>query len=45
MALSEIFTYLTGMEYAYNKAPAEMKSLVIGIFYLMSSIGSVSAHL
>lgn len=40
-ALAEIFAYITGMEYAFTKAPASMKSLVIALYLLACSIGSL----
>lgn len=40
-ALAEIFAYVTGMEYAFTKAPASMKSLVIALYLLACSIGSL----
>lgn len=39
-AVSEIFVGVTGMEYAYTKAPASLKSFVMSIFLLQSAIGS-----
>lgn len=30
VGLAEIFSSITGLEYAYTKAPANMKSLVFG---------------
>src|ERR1700761_7465346 len=41
VAISEIFVGITGLEYAYNKAPRKMKSVVMGIFLSMSAGGSV----
>lgn len=41
IALSEIFASITGLEYAYNKAPTRLKSLVMSIFLLMSAFGSL----
>ena len=40
-ALAEIFAYITGMEYAFTKAPASMKSLVIALYLLACSVGSL----
>jgi len=40
-ALAEIFAYVTGMEYAFTKAPASMKSLVIALYLLACSVGSL----
>ncbi|TEB30750.1 PTR2-domain-containing protein [Coprinellus micaceus] len=40
IALSEIFASVTGMEYAYSKAPKNMRSLVMAVFLFMSAIAS-----
>ncbi|KAF6760668.1 POT family-domain-containing protein [Ephemerocybe angulata] len=40
LALSEIFASITGMEYAYSKAPKNMRSLVMSVFLFMSAISS-----
>ena len=40
MAVSETFASVTGLEYAYTKAPASLKSLVMSIFLLQSAFGS-----
>ena len=40
MAISEIFASVTGLEYAYTKAPASLKSFVMSIFLLQSAFGS-----
>lgn len=38
IALSEIFASITGLEYAFTKAPKNMRSLVMSIFLFMSAI-------
>lgn len=40
MAISEIFASITGLEYAYTKAPPSLKSFVMSIFLLQSAFGS-----
>ncbi|EAW22638.1 putative MFS peptide transporter [Aspergillus fischeri NRRL 181] len=40
IAFSEIFTSITGYEYAFTKAPRNMKSLVQSIFLFMNAISS-----
>jgi len=40
IGLSEIFASITGLEYAFTKAPASMKSLVMSIFLLQNAFGS-----
>ncbi|EJD07177.1 PTR2-domain-containing protein [Fomitiporia mediterranea MF3/22] len=40
IALSEIFASITGLEYAFTKAPKNMRSLVMGIFLFTSAISS-----
>ena len=39
-AVSEIFASITGLEYAYTKAPQSLKSFVMSIFLLQSALGS-----
>ncbi|KAG6908190.1 hypothetical protein DXG01_005779 [Tephrocybe rancida] len=40
IAFSEIFASITGLEYAFTKAPANMRSLVMAIFLFMSAISA-----
>lgn len=40
VGLSEIFASITGLEYAFTKAPASMKSLVTSMFLLTNAFGS-----
>jgi proton-dependent oligopeptide transporter, POT family len=40
IGLSEIFASITGLEYAYTKEPASMKSFVMSMFLLTSAAGS-----
>lgn len=40
MGLAEIFASITGLEYAFTKAPASMKSLVTSIYLLQNAFGS-----
>lgn len=41
IAISEIFASITGLEYAYRKAPEKMKSLVMATFLFMTCFSSV----
>ncbi|KAL9007740.1 MAG: hypothetical protein Q9180_009588 [Flavoplaca navasiana] len=38
IAFSEIFTSITGLEYAFTKAPKNMRSVVTSIFLFMNAI-------
>ncbi|OJJ41505.1 hypothetical protein ASPWEDRAFT_48069 [Aspergillus wentii DTO 134E9] len=38
-SLSEILAYVSGLEYAYTKAPKSMKSIVTSIFLVMFTVG------
>jgi hypothetical protein len=40
IAASEIFASITGLEYAFTKAPKNMRSLVMSVFLFMSAISS-----
>lgn len=40
IGLSEIFASITGLEYAYTKAPPSMKSFVMSIFLLTNAFGA-----
>ncbi|KAF5310260.1 hypothetical protein D9619_010175 [Psilocybe cf. subviscida] len=40
IAISEIFASITGLEYAFTKAPKNMRSLVMSIYLFMSAISS-----
>ncbi|CAF3203002.1 unnamed protein product [Rotaria socialis] len=40
IGVSEVFAAITGLEYAYTKAPASMKSVVVSFFLLTTAIGS-----
>ena len=41
IALAEIFASITGLEYAFTKAPASMKSFIMSVFLFTSAGGSV----
>ncbi|KAJ2556204.1 peptide transporter ptr2 [Coemansia sp. RSA 1878] len=41
VALSEIFASVTGLEYAYKRAPESMKSIVMSVFLFTNAGGSI----
>ena len=43
IAISEIFANVTGLEYAYTKAPPSMKSFIMALFMLTSAFGAALA--
>ncbi|CAZ83983.1 unnamed protein product [Tuber melanosporum] len=40
-AISEIFTYITALEYAFTHAPASMKSVVTSVYFFHNAIAAV----
>ncbi|QRV78967.1 peptide transporter PTR2 [Ceratobasidium sp. AG-Ba] len=40
IAVGEIFASVSGLEYAYNKAPLRMKSVVMAMFLLTTAVGN-----
>ncbi|ORY58329.1 POT family-domain-containing protein [Leucosporidium creatinivorum] len=40
IALSEIFASITGLEYAFTKAPKSMRSLVMSVFLFMTALSN-----
>ncbi|CAO3630363.1 unnamed protein product [Cunninghamella blakesleeana] len=42
-ALSEVFASITGLEYAYKKAPQSMKSMVMALFLFTNCVSSILA--
>lgn len=41
IGLSEIFANITGLEYAYTKAPASMKSFIMAMYLFTNAFGSI----
>uniref|UniRef100_A0A1D1YVK9 Peptide transporter PTR2 n=1 Tax=Anthurium amnicola TaxID=1678845 RepID=A0A1D1YVK9_9ARAE len=44
VAISEIFASITGLEYAYQKAPPSMRSLVTALFLTTTAFGSILGY-
>jgi POT family proton-dependent oligopeptide transporter len=44
IALSEIFASITGLEYAFTKAPRNMRSLVTGVFWFAQAFSAAVAQ-
>ncbi|KIY65111.1 oligopeptide transporter [Cylindrobasidium torrendii FP15055 ss-10] len=44
IALSEIFAAITGLEYAFTKAPKNMRSLIMALYLFMQAISSAIAE-
>ncbi|TFK71960.1 peptide transporter PTR2A [Pluteus cervinus] len=44
IAFSEIFASITGLEYAFTKAPKNMRSLVMSVFLFASAVSSALAE-
>ncbi|KAG8703545.1 hypothetical protein FRC09_004104 [Ceratobasidium sp. 395] len=40
IAAAEVFASITGLEYAYNKAPLRMKSVVMAMYLFMTAVGN-----
>jgi POT family proton-dependent oligopeptide transporter len=40
IGLSELLAMLSGMEYAYTKAPQSMRSIIMSLFLLTGAVGS-----
>jgi proton-dependent oligopeptide transporter, POT family len=44
VAISEIFASVTGLEYAFTKAPKNMRSIVTSLFLLTNAVSSAIAQ-
>lgn len=44
IALSEVFASITGLEYAFTKAPKNMRGLVTGVFWFVHAFSSAIAQ-
>jgi len=45
IGISEVFASVTGLEYAFTKAPEDMRSLVTGVYLLQTAVSSVLGQL
>eukprot|EP00794_Sanderia_malayensis_P013920 gene13920-15372_t len=45
IGVSEIFVLMTGLEFAYCKAPRKMQAIVTGLFFIANGIGSMLGSL
>ena len=45
ISISEVLASVTGLEYAYTKAPKGMRSLVMSVFMFMNAVASVFSEL
>ena len=45
LEIAEVMVSVTGLEYAYSKAPARMKSVVMGVWFGLTGTGNLSVAL